>query len=911
MVGPNGCGKSNVIDSIRWVLGESSPSGMRGDSMEDVIFNGTDNSSPRGRAMVELEFENHKKQLRGKYSKADRVKVKRVLERQSDSRYYINDTPCRRKDITDLFAGMGLAGKSNYAIVTQGSVTSILESKPENIRSIIEEAADITGYLQKRKETLGHIRKTKDNLRQINASLSEKRQQVRQLDKQVESARNYKEKQDRLGELKKQLGVATYSELRSKQQKKQASLEEVVESISKAKNNSALWETELQKTQLLYEDKQKEVAAEDTKLQDANQKVTELEAKHKYSRKNLEDRERDIQQTQSEIKRLKDTIQSNKKKLQQAQQELQNSKNKQQESKPGEEIAKTKQQLEAVEIGWQESVENTNKVRTLCQDQSHKINNYKEQLQLLDKQLTALRKKDATQQQTEQELLEMSTESKKLKEKMSAMVAENATISEADSLLVRECLKLMERLEKLAQKVGDGAVDPKFNLADTEKQHKKIGEQISVAERELGKLRQDLQQAEAKSKELEKQRRKLRNLMDNVVELRQKAMQDTQTQTEELMVSSVRWDEANNKMQQDVAQLEAREKKLLQETYDIRNSIKADDGELNKLTKAHKDLRDSMRQLNNQLAGLDNDRRTLNNKISKNEKDIGMWEERLQTNRGEQSELNLQLVELEKRLPDTVTKVYKETAKEPYSGMSQGEINVEIRTIERELNRIGDVNMLALEQFEVEQKNYEELLKQEQQITKALKELSRAIRRIDTQSSARFNDTFKKINTGFNAMFAKLTAGGKGRMELEDDPDNTRPGVRILASPPGKRNSVISSLSGGEKTIAAIAFIMSIFKLNPAPFCVLDEADAMLDDYNVSLFNGLLTDMALDEDLQFIVISHNKISMENAKHLIGITMSEPGVSQAVGVDVDKALELSEAIIKPTHPPSAQPLKPAF
>lgn len=211
--------------------------------------------------------------------------------------------------------------------------------------------------------------------------------------------------------------------------------------------------------------------------------------------------------------------------------------------------------------------------------------------------------------------------------------------------------------------------------------------------------------------------------------------------------------------------------------------------------------------------------------------------------------------------------------------------------LEQKIQRLGPINLAAIEEFEQEAERKKYLDEQDKDLTDALTTLENAIAKIDAETRTRFKETFDKVNSGVKELFPRLFGGGHAYLEMTDD-DLLDAGVTIMARPPGKRNSTIHLLSGGEKALTAVSLVFSIFQLNPAPFCMLDEVDAPLDDANVGRFCDMVKYMS--DKTQFIFITHNKITMEISQHLTGVTMHEPGVSRPVAVDVDKAVELATA-----------------
>ncbi|MFN3162039.1 MAG: chromosome segregation SMC family protein, partial [Pseudohongiellaceae bacterium] len=213
----------------------------------------------------------------------------------------------------------------------------------------------------------------------------------------------------------------------------------------------------------------------------------------------------------------------------------------------------------------------------------------------------------------------------------------------------------------------------------------------------------------------------------------------------------------------------------------------------------------------------------------------------------------------------------------------------ELEKLGNRIQRLGPINLAAIDEYQQQSERKVYLDKQNEDLEKALNTLRNAIRKIDKETRTRFKETFDKINNGLQALFPRVFGGGHAYLDMTGD-DLLDTGIAIMARPPGKRNSTIHLLSGGEKAMTAIALVFSIFQLNPSPFCMLDEVDAPLDDANVGRYANLVKEMS--KNVQFIFITHNKITMEMANQLLGVTMHEPGVSRIVAVDIDEAAELA-------------------
>jgi chromosome segregation protein len=212
-----------------------------------------------------------------------------------------------------------------------------------------------------------------------------------------------------------------------------------------------------------------------------------------------------------------------------------------------------------------------------------------------------------------------------------------------------------------------------------------------------------------------------------------------------------------------------------------------------------------------------------------------------------------------------------------------------LEKIRARIDRLGPINLAAIDEFKEQSERKDYLDSQLKDLDDALSTLDGAMRKIDRETRTRFRETFDQVNAGFKVLFPKLFGGGHAYLELTGD-DLLSAGVTVMARPPGKRNSTIHLLSGGEKALTAVALVFAIFELNPAPFCLLDEVDAPLDDANVARFCEIVKEMS--QKVQFVFITHNKVTMELARQLTGVTMQEPGVSRMVTVDLDEAVDMA-------------------
>ena len=272
------------------------------------------------------------------------------------------------------------------------------------------------------------------------------------------------------------------------------------------------------------------------------------------------------------------------------------------------------------------------------------------------------------------------------------------------------------------------------------------------------------------------------------------------------------------------------------------------------------------------------------------QKERAVNEARIQLN---ESKENLQTIKIRREgLDEQLVQAdynYEDLLDEMSDSATLDEFTDQLEKISLKINRLGPINLAAIEELKVNTERKEYLDSQMEDLRNALSTLESAIRKIDRETRSRFRETFNQINSGFEKLFPKLFGGGQAYMELIGD-DLLSAGVTVMARPPGKRNTTINLLSGGEKALSAVALVFAIFELNPSPFCMLDEVDAPLDDTNVIRFCEIVKDMS--SKVQFIFITHNKATMELARQLSGVTMQEPGVSRLVSVDLDEAVKMS-------------------
>ena len=702
VVGPNGCGKSNVIDAVRWVLGELSAKNLRGDSMVDVIFNGSENRKASGQCSIELLFDNSSGKIGGEFISFNEVSIKREMTRDAKSNYFINNTKCRRKDVQEIFLGTGL---SSYAIIEQGMVSRLVSSKPDELRAHLEEAAGVSKYKERRKETESRIKRTKENLSRVKDIKDEIGRLIKRLQNQAKAAEKYNLLKD---------------------EKSKLELDKAILFSIEAKNN-----------------------------RDGLQKK-------------LDGLKRDLKIKNTES----DTYQS--------------------------QIDQYRTENESVLKEYENAQKN----------------------------FYAIGAEIAKREANLQNIIKSESEIKDNLEKASANYEKaKATEKNFDELSPSE--KAMHILDE---------------IINTVQKHGIKTENIDSKSLELKKLLTDiLNIATAQSK----------TLIDEYL-----------TRQNELEIQ-IQDDQKNKKVIED-------EIKELVDKSSNAESI------LITLRQKQSKFNDDLRALENNKSISDLDSRAISEKITNIRIELNTYEVNLENSNKKIQEAGL----------DLQTINFSE-----YEGNSIDDIENKLTDLEAQIIRLGAINLAAPEEIKEESKRKEELDEQYADLTEALEKLTSAIKKIDQETKTIFKDSFDAVNIKLKKMFPKLFGGGMAELTLTDE-NELNAGVVLMARPPGKKNSSISQLSGGEKALTALALVFAIFNLNPAPFCLLDEVDAPLDDLNTLRFVNMVEEMS--DTVQFIFITHNKVSMERSDHLMGVTMQEAGVSRVVSVDVNQAVEMAQS-----------------
>ena len=1140
IVGPNGCGKSNVIDAVRWVMGELSARHLRGESMADVVFSGSNTRPPLSRASVELVFDNSDGRLGGRYAAFPEIAIRRQVAREGFSQYFLNGTQCRRRDVMDVLLGTGL-GPRSYTIIEQGTISRLIEAKPEELRVFLEEAAGIAKYRERRRETENRIHHARENVERLNDRREDMGRRLVHLKRQATIAERYKvyreeqrsleaellaqrwrrydaevaDHERELGSRERALDAATAALRRAeadleharaahqassdrfneryrqvldagteiarteeqirglRQQRERAALarereradlergrEEAREereqltaldgvfhregqalegaertasearaSLRQGEEAMRAWQAEWEAVRERAEEALHAARAEKARLEYSGERLTAMRERaarieEERARFAIAPLQRASQETRERLSEERASLDALTTRLGAALEAVKGAREEQDslarvlhekraalEAGRGREAALDKLQREALgearsgaaqwlkerglaqrprlaervrtAPGWEAAVEAVlgTRLQARCVDDTSE--HARAIASLREGRVTLFRPGPAPEQGREdgapgvplrhylrsEDRLGTLLHGVYAAESLDEALELRANLGPSQSVVTRcgvwvgpdwvrlarnaEESGMLERRRQLVAVRGE-CTALEGQVSGLEVDHRAAAERLARTEDEQGEAQQHLSavheraaslQAELGAREarLEQTSRRLVELGAEQRELAAKlkaqqridegareGAQASSGEAERLARERSAWEEgrephrlrleqarerwnaardASHAVALRIESMRVRRESLRAAIEQTRKRIAAGEARCRAL---EQELHDSAApaeeakiRLQSSLerkSGLEANLRRARSDVEKAEGRLAEVEQ-VRQKCASRSDEEREVLERARMAAQEVV-VRRKTLEEQLeaegldvqdllSGLdrqaSEETWEAKLAEVSRRISRLGPINLAAIGEHEelAEQKAY--LDAQHDDLSEALDTLNTAIRKIDREMRARFRATYDQVNAGLARMFPRLFGGGEASLALTGD-DLLDTGVAVMARPPGKRNANIALLSGGEKALCAIALVFAIFELNPAPFCLLDEVDAPLDDANVVRFCELMKEMA--ERLQLVMVTHNKISMEIAQQLIGVTMNEPGVSRLVTVDLDEAVEMA-------------------
>jgi chromosome segregation protein len=824
IVGPNGCGKSNIVESLRWVMGETSAKSMRGSGMEDVIFSGTSNKASKNIAEVSIDVDNRNNEGPVQYREFDQISVRRKIEKDKGSKFYINDKEVRARDAQMFFADLS-TGAHSPSMISQGRIGALVTAKPTDRRAILEEAAGISGLHVRRHEAELRLGAAENNLRRADELRRQQEKQLANLQKQAEEATKYKLITEEIKKIEAGLYYLKLLEI-DKEIKIENEINNEAEGEVEGFNSKI---SELENLIKLATDKVSPLREKNienlSRIQRLNLELQNLDEENTRTQDEIESIKRSIQTLEEDISRERGIIidaNSNEKRLKEEKADLIDidSKYFETEKLSNDELENAKRELkkeqEAVDevvstiaegtlnisVGPIKNVKNSiNRVKELID--SNEIN---QAVTLLDRCNMELDNflSDLKDEKSRGELLSVNKKSQNIKllqEKYADAYSKNQSIK-------NESIKRNERIKTIETEIESW----KNLLANSEKMVAELTERKNKFTTQLTELdNQPKAQAERKGQISENLRISDKDKIDNnaIIEETDQTIESLRSQLNEIQEQSIQ----------------------------IRERKASSGATIEGLNKRKSDLLD---RINSELA---------------------LSEENILENS------NLNGIE---ELPDSVAQ----------------EDDLDKKKQERE--KLGSVNLKADEETSKYEDEIKKMEQDRADLVTAIIKLKESINELNQKGRERLIEAFEKVNRKFNEVYTKLFNGGNAKLELVDSDDPLEAGLEMLVSPPGKRLQSITLLSGGEQALTALSLIFAVFLTNPSPICVLDEVDAPLDDANVTRFCSLLEELIKITNTKFIIVTHHALTMSKMNRLYGVTMPEKGISQLVAVDLQKA-----------------------
>jgi len=832
IVGPNGCGKSNVVESLRWCMGETSPKSMRSTGMEDVIFSGTADRPSRNNAEVTISLDNKDRTAPSEYNQDEEIQVKRKIEKDRGSEYRINGKEVRARDVQRLFADLS-TGAHSPSLISQGRVGALINAKPIDRRTVLEEAAGISGLHSRRHEAELKLRAAETNLQRLKDIMRQLSSQISNLKKQAQQAETYKSISTEINRLE---GIVMYLKWYN-----------LKESFEKSNDNLKTNEAQIQKYTLEVTQATTNQAKSNEKIQPLREK--EIEAAARLNRINLE--RESLDHEEERIKQAKNALEQS---IQQIIGDFEREQFQLKDASKDLEILNAKKN----------DVDGDHGIHEIDSD---KIDLLKEEKDLLENQIADLEKnikqyniiKNSKRDDWQRTIV--SNENTKSKQ---------STLNEVEGYDdPSHWTKIFN--EKFYGSLGE--VSKKVSEAE------EISDRAKVA---YDKASNDAKNAATLSLELrEKLRQKdiEQKYSDWAYEFQRlnKTIKSSNEHIEELDLRKKKSEEELKKISNRPEEIAQRRGQLIE-------------------TKGYAETErqfaaDRLAEADNELKLIENILRKSQNDLANIRESKGRTEATKELAEARLKELDSDSLEKFYCKPqDIIQKLeISDDLETMQSNLERTESRLERLKQQRET--MGAVNLRAdLETKEIDDE-LENMSTEKNELDSAIKKMRESIEDLNKEGRTRLLKAFEEVNKHFKYVFVKLFNGGKAHLELVDADDPLEAGLEMMVSPPGKKLQSMSLLSGGEQALTAMSLIFAIFLTNPSPICVLDEVDAPLDDANVERFCNLLDDISAKTQTKFMIITHHALTMSRMDRLFGVTMAERGVSQIVSVDLKRAEEI--------------------
>ena len=824
IVGPNGCGKSNIVESLRWCMGETSAKSMRGSGMEDVIFSGTSNKPSKNIAEVSITLTNENKDGPHQYRNLNEIQIRRKIEKDKGSKFYINDKEARAKDAQMFFADLS-TGAHSPSLISQGRIGALVTAKPVDRRAILEEAAGIAGLHVRRHESELRLGAAENNLKRAHELRKQQEKQLVNLQKQAEQATKYKLISSEI----KKIEAGLYY-LRLKDIDHEINLENEI-------NKDA--ENEVKKYNEKIEEFEKQIKIETEKVEPIREK--NIENLSRIQRLNLE-----LQSLDEESKRIKIEIDNIKVSHKTIDKDIDREKSIVIDANSNEKrLKEEKNDLIEIDSKYYETEKLSNEDLEIAKS---KLKNEQEKVNIILEAFNSenLKKNINVINEIKDNIIKAKNciDEQKINDAQILLDECQITLSlliqniagDEDNNKISKINSKNENIKKLQETYADS-----YSKNQSIKQESlKRNERIKTIEIEIKSWKNLLTNSEKMANQLDERKNKLLNKLTELEKQPQ-----TQAEKKGQVSESLR-----------LAEKEKQENEIVIEETD--NRISTLQTELNITKENTIQIRERKASSGATIDGLKKRREDLLERV------------RTELNLNENNILEFSNLENNEDFPDSV---------------AQEEL---LDSKKREREKLGSVNLRADEETSKYETEIKKMEKDRQDLVTAIVKLKESIGELNQKGRERLLEAFEKVNRKFNEVYRKLFNGGNAKLELVDSDDPLDAGLEMLVSPPGKRLQSITLLSGGEQALTALSLIFAVFLTNPSPICVLDEVDAPLDDANVTRFCNLLEELTKTTSTKFVIVTHHALTMSKMDRLYGVTMPEKGISQLVAVDLQKA-----------------------
>lgn len=897
LLGPNGCGKSNVVDAIKWVLAERNSKNLRAEKMEDVIFNGTERRAPLNTAEVTLTIANDKGLLP---MDEEEIAITRRLYRSGDAEYFINQRPAGPTEIRRLFMDTGV-GKAAYSVMEQGKIDQILSSKPEDRRYLFEEAAGISRSKAEVQEAERELERTRQNLTQIEIAMGEIKRQYDTLKVQADKTIKYRKFKEDIYETERDLALLRLKnfvtekarheeELKKILEKRETirkEIEEITNTISENMDKVKAMQDDLYnkqasllaigqekngKLELIKQQNQQALIMKD-KLNSLESRLSSIQERVDNIQEEIDEQNAALHSKTKQLNDIKANIQSFEKNIEISSSQITDNNRRADSLRTQigglvQERTELQDQLAAItedivkmldeklkDAGFSESA-----MRTAKEDLDTKLGKLKIYLEGRKNIFGDFAKQNHSADDCKKNSQEASDAFEEAELQLGDLEEALVKYQKASPAFITEFLSpegIMTKKREIDAKITENLKkvdDLDEQISGLQSQNKDLSAKIDEYKDTLSKLKLNEVQMQEQISAAQNQI----NVLNRQLASEKATLQETQ---DELYAEQKRADEIKdqiNQYQDELAEIEYRGKKLADEMNKLDEEIakanKSVSGKSTTLDKKREEqnrCQDQYERLSISLNSSDNDIRNVKQNF--------------------QDQYSRDLMEFEERM-------YKITT-------PSADLRDSLSELKKQFASLGTVNLMAPEEFGEVKERYERQRSNYEDTQKSLENLTRVSEEIKSKSAEMFIETYNQIKKNFHNMFRRLFNGGRAELKLADPTNVLTSGIDIYAQPPGKKLENIALLSGGEKTMTAVALLFATYQVRPSPFCLLDEIDAALDDKNVSSFVTALESFATVS--QYIVITHNKKTVMGASTMLGITMEESGVSKIIALRLDE------------------------